>query len=57
MTRTAVLMVIAVLFAALLAVDSYQYDGYYRAAASDSAKQTIGKVERDLESWLGKDDR
>jgi hypothetical protein len=57
MMRPAVIIVVAVLFAALLAFDSYEYDGHYRAAASDTAKQQIDKLEHELEIWLGKSDR
>jgi len=46
----AFIIVIAVLmFAALLAFDSYEYDGQYRAAAWDGTRHQI-------DSWLGKDD-
>jgi hypothetical protein len=49
--------VIAVLIAALLAFDGYEYHGQYSAAAWDSAKQQIDKLEHEVETWLGKDDR
>jgi hypothetical protein len=49
----AVIIVIAMLIAALFAFDSYEYDGRYRAAGWDSARQQIEKVE----SWWGKDNR
>ena len=57
MMRPAVIIVIAVLIAALLAFDGYEYDGHYRTAAWDNTKQQIGKLEHELEIWLGKDDR
>jgi hypothetical protein len=40
--RPAVIIVIAVLIAALLAFDSYEYDGHYRDAAV-----------HEVEGWLG----
>ena len=55
--RPAVIIVIAVLIAALLMFDGYEYDGHYRAAAWDKAKQQVDKLEHQMESWLGKDDR
>ena len=57
MMRPAVIIVIAVLIAALLTFDGYEYDGHYRAAAWDKAKQQVDKLEHQMESWLGKDDR
>ena len=57
MMRPAVIIVIAVLIAALLAFDGYEYDGHYRTAAWDNAKQQIDKLEHELEVWLGKEDR
>ena len=57
MMRPAVIIVIAVLIAALLAFDGYEYHGQYSAAAWDSAKQQIDKLEHKLEVWLRKDDR
>ncbi len=42
--RATVVIIIAVLIAALLAVDAYEYDGHYRTAA-----------EHQVESWLGRD--
>ena len=53
----AVILVIAVLIAALLMFDGYEYDGHYRAAAWDNAKQQMDKLEHELDTWLGKDDR
>jgi len=55
--RPAVIIVIAVLIAALLMFDGYEYDGHYRAAAWDNAKQQMDKLEHELDTWLGKDDR
>ena len=57
MLRPAVIIVIAVLIAALLMLDGYEYDGHYRAAAWDSAKQQMDKLEHGMDKWLGKDDR
>jgi len=57
MMRPAVIIVIAVLIAALLTFDGYEYDGHYRTAAWDNAKQQIDKLEHKLEVWLRKDDR
>ena len=57
MMRPAVIIVIAVLIAALLTFDGYEYDGHYRTAAWDNAKQQVDKLEHKLEVWLRKDDR
>jgi len=57
MMRPAVIIVIAVLIAALLTFDGYEYDGHYRTAAWDNAKQQVDKLEHELEVWLRKDDR
>jgi hypothetical protein len=52
-----VIIVIAVLIAALVAFDDYEYDGHYSTAAWDNAKQQINKLEHELETWWGKADR
>lgn len=57
MMRPAVIIVIAVLIVGLLAFDGYEYDGQYRTAAWDGAKQQIDKLEHELETWLAKDER
>ena len=57
MMRPAVIIVMAVLIAALLTFDGYEYDGHYRTVAWDNAKQQIDKLEHELEVWLGKEDR
>ena len=57
MMRPAVIIVIAVLIAALLTFDGYEYDGHYRTVDWDNAKQQIDKLEHELEVWLGKEDR
>jgi hypothetical protein len=40
--RPAVIIVIAVLIAALLAFDSYEYDGHYRDAAWHEVEGLLG---------------
>jgi hypothetical protein len=45
--RASVILVLAVLIAALLAFDSYEYDGHYRKAA-------IERVDHEVESLWGK---
>ena len=57
MMRPAIIIVIAVLIAALLTFDGYEYDGHYRAAAWDNAKQQVNELEHELEAWWGKAER
>jgi len=45
--RASIVLILAVLIAALLAFDSYEYDGWYRKAAID-------RVDHEVESLWGK---
>ena len=54
--RPAVIIVLAVLIAALWAFDTYEYDGYYRAAAWENAKNQADKLEHEVGNWLGNHD-
>jgi hypothetical protein len=56
MIRPAAIIVLAVLIVALLAFDSYEYDGHYRDAAWESVKHQADKIEHEMENWLGKHD-
>ena len=57
MIRPAAIIVLAVLIVvALLAFDSYEYDGRYRDAAWESVKNQADKIEHEMENWLGKND-
>jgi len=51
--RPAVIIVLAVLIAALLAFDTYEYDGYYRNSAWEQAKQQTEKLHDEVENLLG----
>jgi cytochrome c-type biogenesis protein CcmH/NrfG len=51
--RPAFVIVIAVLFVALLAFDTYEYDGHYRAAAWEQAKQGVEQLEHQLDDLIG----
>ena len=52
--RPAFVIVLAVLLVALLlAFDTYQYDGRYRAAAWEQAKQGVEQVEQKVDDLLG----
>ncbi len=51
--RSAVIIVVAVLFVALPAFDTYQYDGYYRAAAWEQAKHAVEQLEHKVDDLLG----
>jgi hypothetical protein len=55
--RPAVIIVLAVLIAALLAYDTYEYDGYYRNSAWEQAKQQTEKLHHEVESLLGNQDQ
>jgi cytochrome c-type biogenesis protein CcmH/NrfG len=50
--RPAFVIVIAVLLVALLAYDTYKYDGHYRAAAWQQAKQGVEQVEHQVDDLL-----
>jgi hypothetical protein len=51
--RATLVIVVAVLIAALLGIDAYEYDGHYRDAAWEKAKQQAGDIEHNVENWLG----
>jgi hypothetical protein len=51
--RPAFVIVIAVLLVALLAFDTYKYDGHYRAAAWEQAKQGVEQLEHQLDDLIG----
>jgi hypothetical protein len=51
--RPAFVIVIAVLFVALLAFDTYQYDGHYREAAWEQAKHGVEQLEHQVDDLLG----
>jgi hypothetical protein len=51
--RATVIIVFAVLIAALLAFDAYEYDGHYREAAWEQTKHQAGDIEHTVEQWLG----
>ena len=51
--RATVLIVLAVLIAALLAFDAYEYDGHYGEVAWEQTKHQAGDIERTVENWLG----
>ena len=51
--RSAIIVVLAVLIAALWAFDIYEYDGQYGAAAWDTVKHQADKLEREVENLLG----
>jgi hypothetical protein len=51
--RPAFVIVIAVLLVALLAFDTYQYDGHYRAAAWEQAKHGVELIEHQVDDLLG----
>jgi Tfp pilus assembly protein PilE len=52
--RPTVIIILAVLIAALLAFDAYEYDGHYREAAWEQAKNQAVEIEHTVENWLGK---
>jgi hypothetical protein len=51
--RPAVIIVLAVLFVALLGLDTYEYDGQYRPAALEQAKHGVEQVEHQVDDLLG----
>ena len=51
--RPTVIIVFAVLIAALLAFDAYEYDGHYREAAWEQTKHHADQIEQTVEKWLG----
>jgi hypothetical protein len=51
--RAAVIIVLAVLIVALLAFDTYEYDGHYRDAAWAHAKHGAEQVEQQVDDLLG----
>jgi hypothetical protein len=50
--RPAVIIVLAVLFVALLTLDTYEYNGHYRAAAWEQATQGVEQVEHQVDDLL-----
>ena len=50
--RPTVIIILAVLIAALLAFDTYEYDGQYREAAWEQAKHQAVEIEHTVENWL-----
>jgi hypothetical protein len=54
--RPTIIIIFAVLIAALLAFDAYEYDGYYRAAAWEQTKHQVGEIEHTVDNWLGNSD-
>ena len=51
--RPAVIIVLAVLIVALLAFDTYKYDGYYRSATWEQAKHGVEQLEHQVDNLLG----
>ena len=54
--RPTIIIIFAVLIAALLVFDAYEYDGYYRAAAWEQTKHQVGEIEHTVDNWLGNSD-
>ena len=50
--RPTVIIILAVLIAALLAFDTYEYDGHYLEAAWEQAKHQAVEIEHTVENWL-----
>ena len=50
--RPTVIIILAVLIAALLAFDTYEYNGHYREAAWEQAKHQAVEIEHTVENWL-----
>jgi hypothetical protein len=55
--RPGVIIVLAVLFVALLTLDTYEYDGHYRAAAWQQAKHGVEQVKHQVGDLLETRDR
>ena len=51
--RPTVIIVFAVLIAALLAFDAYEYDGHYREAAWEQTQHHADQIEQTVDKWLG----
>jgi len=51
--RPALIIIFAVLIAALLGFDAYEYDGHYREAAWEKTKHQANEIEHTVENWLG----
>jgi hypothetical protein len=51
--RATLVTVVAVLIAALLGIDAYEYDGHYREAAWEKAKHQASDIEHTVDKWLG----
>jgi hypothetical protein len=54
--RPALIIIFAVLIAALLGFDAYEYDGHYREAAWEKTKHQANEIEHTVENWLGNSD-
>jgi hypothetical protein len=50
--RSTIIIIFAVLIAALLAFDAYEYDGHYRAAVWEQTKHQADEIEHAVENWL-----
>jgi hypothetical protein len=55
--RPTIIIIFAVLIAALLAFDAYEYDGHYRSAAWEQTKYQAGEIEHSVENWLANSKR
>ena len=51
--RATLVIIFAVVIAALLGIDAYEYNGHYREAALDKAKRQPADIEHAVENWLG----
>jgi hypothetical protein len=51
--RPTVIIILAVLIGALLAFDTFEYDGHYRGAIWEQTKYQAGEIEHTVENWLG----
>ena len=51
--RPTVIIILAVLIAALLVFDAYEYDGHHREVAWQQTKHQTEKIERTVDNWLG----
>ena len=51
--RPSFVIVVVVLFVALLAFDTYEYDGHYRSAAWEQARHGVEQLERQVDNLMG----
>ena len=51
--RPSIIIILAVLIAALLAFDAYEYNGHYREVALEQTKHQAAEIEQTVENWLG----